>query len=91
MIKWEYQHKDNDLPPEAEKAREFFNDYIHEYLAFNIGYHVSLFYVINSKDSDRKIPHIINASYLNDVCYLMKYKSISPHAMNMIYRSLFLR
>ncbi len=23
VIKWEDQHKDKDLPPEAEKAREF--------------------------------------------------------------------
>ncbi len=91
VIKWDDQHKDKNLSPEAERAREFFNDYIHEYLAFNMGYRVSLFYAMNSVDSDGKIPHIIDASYLNDVCYLMKYKSISPHAMNMIYRYLFLR
>ncbi len=91
VIKWDDQHKGKNLSPEVEISRKFFNNYIHEYLAFNTGYLVSLSYVMNSADSDGKIPHIIDARYFNDVCYLMKYKSISPHAMNMIYRSLFLR
>ena len=78
----------NILSPEQQKLRDIIKDYGNAYLAFMLGYRACEFFQKNSKEV-KKLPSNIDEDYIETVCYLMKYKSISPHAMGMIFRSLF--
>ena len=71
-----------------QKARDFIVDYGHVYLAFSLGYGICRYFE-RGADSKRGLPDP-NDKYVEAACYLMKYKSISPHAMGFIYHSLFL-
>ena len=80
------------LAPDQQKARDFIVDYGHVYLAFSLGYSICLYFereVDRETAGKRALPNP-NDKYVEAVCYLMKYKSISPHAMGFIYHSLFL-
>lgn len=73
--------------PEQKKIRKaLFDDYGNVFLAFVLGYKSCLKF--ERARTNKPIPEP-DTDYLETVCYLMKYKSISPHAMGMIYRSLF--
>ena len=85
---WPPESTDQMVTPRQEEARAFLVEYGHVYLAFSIGYKICLFYERESVSVDRASP-TLNKNYTQSVCYLMKYKSISPHAMGFIYRSLF--
>ena len=64
-----------------QKAREFLLDYGHDYLAFCLGFKICSFFEKYGCD--------IDINYIESICYVIKNKSISPHAMMMVYRSLF--
>ena len=59
-------------------------EYGHVYLAFAAGYKICAFF-----ESERSVIPEPDKNYIDGICYLMKYKSISPHALGFIYRSLF--
>ena len=59
-------------------------EYGHVYLAFAAGYKICAFF-----ESERSVIPEPDKDYIDSICYLMKYKSISPHALGFIYRSLF--
>lgn len=76
------KHK-SDLSKNEKEEREMVFQYGRQYHAFFLGYEICW----NMKHKKQFTG--INLSYAESVCRLMKYKSISPHAMGMIYRSLF--
>ena len=85
---WDGERDDDVLTPAQHKERQFLRDYRHVYLAFWLGYKICLFYEREIAPAGRTLP-APDTSYTQSICYLMKYKSISPHAMVFIYRSLF--
>ena len=85
---WKGEIDGDELTPAQKNERAFLLDYRHVYLAFWLGYKICLFYERETAPAGRILP-TPDKSYTRSVCYLMKYKSISPHAMGFIYRSLF--
>lgn len=68
--------------------RKLLDDYSRAFLAFYFGYRICYFIEANSEKGGGALPRP-DMDYLKSLCYVMKYKSLSPHAMGMIYRSLF--
>ena len=75
-------------PSSQKKARDFLVNYGHAYLAFGLGFGICLYFEREAAGK-RPLPNP-DSNYLKAACHLMKYKSISPHAIGFIYRSLFL-
>lgn len=88
VIGWHAQ-EDAFLATESplKEWRTFFEKYGHAFLAFALGYHICHYYEAQKGNAPRRKPGL---DYLGDMCYVMKYKNISPHAMGMVYRALFL-
>ena len=72
--------KNQDL----DNVTDIMIEYGHVYLAFATGYTICRFF-----ESWRSTIPELDKDYIDGICYLMKYKSISPHALGFIYRSLF--
>ena len=87
VFKW--READAMLPEKHEEARKFFIDYGHVFQAFNMGYEICLYFERHRIPVIQNPPRDVDKDYVQTVCYLMKYKNISPHAMGFIYRSLF--
>ena len=71
-----------------EKARDFIKKYGNVYLAFSCEYKICLYYEQGDMLAGTKMPEP-DQNYFESICYLMKYKSVSPHSLGFIYRSLF--
>lgn len=64
--------------------------YHNEYLAFDFGFQIIKFYELGKSDPSERAETIqLSADYYRTMCHFMKYKTVSPHAINLIYRSLF--
>lgn len=79
------------LTDDEKSFRELFYAYGSEYLAFDFGYQFVKFYengrcpISETKKSQKDID-----DYYYTVCHFMKYKTVSPHAMHLLYASLFM-
>ena len=69
--------------------REFFGKYSRAFLAFSFGDLVCSAIERNAQKNTGRQPRPLDMDYLESICYVMKYKNLSPHAMGMIYRSLY--
>jgi len=67
-------------------------EYECELPAYTLGLDLCKFFEHGASDEEYRDVNKprITMSYLRSVCYLMRFKSLSPHAMGMIYRSLFI-
>ena len=75
---------------ESEKAfRSLMLTYCNEYVAFDIGYQIVMLYEMG-KPGQRAEKVKISRDYLQTVCHFLKYKTVSPHAIQLILRSTFL-
>ena len=74
---------------EERKVRDFLQSYGHVALAFALGFRICHNFE-RGKGDDTPLP-FPDEDYVNGACYLMKYKSIPPHAIGFIYRSLFFK
>jgi hypothetical protein len=76
---------------EDEKAfRLLMLGYCNEYLAFDLGFQlVKLHEIHPSKPNARASTIRPSADYIQRMCQFMKYKHVSPHALHLIYSSLF--
>jgi hypothetical protein len=71
---------------------DFLLRYGNEFVPFRLGYETSLFYECFCKGMARQPSrYAIGPTYVREVCHLLKTKSVSPHALYLIYRSLFNR
>ena len=79
----------NGMPSQRQRRiqEELLIEYGHVYLAFVFGYKLCLFFV--REDTRGKTMPELDQNYIESICYLMKYKSVSPHSLGFIYRSLF--
>ena len=89
IVGWENIKREKPLSPEEEKFREFLFEYGRVYLPFLLGYRICWFFEDNRKDRDSKLPGFLDQNYVNIACYFMRYKNVSPHALGLVYRSLF--
>ena len=71
-----------------EEVRDFIKKYGNVYLAFSCGYKICLYYEQGVAPAGTEMPEP-DQSYIESICYLMKYKNVSPHSLGFIYRSLF--
>lgn len=71
-------------------TRELIEAFPSEFAAFNFGMYIcSSFQTENKKNPTVPAIEDNNYNYYWDICYLLKRKSLSPHSLGMIYRSLF--
>jgi hypothetical protein len=81
--------QDNDLDEKQKKFRKIFVNYSNEYPAFDLGFQFcNLYYTVRSGNSSTAAVEL-EPNFVEDMCYFLKYKSVSPHAIAMIYRSIF--
>lgn len=70
-----------------DKLYDALKMYPSEFLAFNFG--LTICHSLISEEETPALPSSDYISYTQTVCYMMRFKSISPHALGLIYRSLF--
>lgn len=77
---------------QVKELQHLLTKYGRSFLAFHLGYEICHFYERNREEGGLpgSAPRIPDADFVETLCYVMKYKNLSPHAMGMIYRSLFL-
>ena len=65
--------------------------YCNEYIAFDFGYQISRYYEIAKQGgSVRAAGMAPPEEYYLTMCHFLKYKTVSPHALFLVYKSLFL-
>lgn len=85
-----YDSRDLSMPPGSETLAELIKNYPSDLLAFSMGLAICHFF-----ESHQNAPSVVpkveenQYDYYKAICYVMKFKNLSPHAMGMIYRSLF--
>jgi hypothetical protein len=83
----------SELPmtPRQQDFRELLFGYCNEFLAFDLGYQICRHYEARQKDtpSERARTLLPSLAYYKTVCHFIKFKTVSPDAMHLIYKSLF--
>jgi hypothetical protein len=79
------------LRPREKELRGILLGYHNEYLAFDLGYQLCKYYEVKhlDKPSERARDLVLSPDYYQTVCHFMKYKNVSPHALHLIYKSIF--
>lgn len=78
--------------PEDIQLKELLFKYGNEYLAFDLGYRICRFFEIGRVDYPlAPDARVLTQDYLRTVSHFLKVKNVSPHAMYLILKSLFLR
>ncbi len=80
----------DDLYPDERDLRKFLTKYGTEYLAFDFGFQVCLYYQLERTQNPSQFSPALSGEYLVDVCHMMKFKHVSPHAMFLVYKSIFI-
>lgn len=88
-----YDLRDLNMAYRAHPAlSELLKKYPSELPAFDFGMTVCDFFERHRKENASGVPAVgecDNFDYHESVCYLMKFKNLSPHSLGMIYRSLY--
>ena len=77
-----------DMFPDERDRRDIFSKYGMEFLAFDFGFKICQYYELEKLDSPRPYSPALSGEYLVDVCHMMKFKHVSPHAMFLVYKSI---
>lgn len=88
IMMWEETEKKENLSDEQKFYRDVTFELGRAYHAFKLGYGICRHFEMH-QGSSSKSQFLIDMDYIKTICYLMKYKNVSPHAMGVIYRSLF--
>ncbi|SDO49114.1 hypothetical protein [Afipia sp. GAS231] len=84
---------ESEMPmlPKERALRELLTGYVNEYLAFDFGYQICKYYETKNKSNPSPRAPILALSpdYYQMTSHFMKFKNVSPHAMHLIYKSLF--
>jgi hypothetical protein len=80
-----------DLSTDEIAFRDLLFGYANEYLAIDLGFQFCRYYEISKAGgSTRANSLILDEDYIRTNCHFLKYKNVSPHALYLIYKSLFL-
>lgn len=80
----------DDLSEQQIAFRDLLYAYGNEYLAFDLGFQFCRFYETDGSGKCRADTLSLSEEYYRTMCHFLKYKTVSPHAMFLIYKSLFL-
>jgi hypothetical protein len=76
---------------DEQAFRNLLFGYANEYLAFDLGFQVCKYYELSKREpSERARTVSPTTDYYTIMCHYLKYKTVSPHAMFAIYKSIFL-
>jgi len=78
-----------DLTNQEKAFRDILYGYANEYLAFDLAYQFCRFYESQRENGPNLSAFKIDRDYIITVCNFLKYKSVSPHALTVILKSLF--
>jgi hypothetical protein len=87
---WHVSQEDPYIYPDEEKKRDFITRYGSEFLAFDFGFQICSYYAQERLDKSKTDMPRISMEYLTNICHMLKFKHVSPHALYLIYESLFL-
>jgi len=87
---WHALQEDEYLYPEEIEKRDFIAKYGSEFIAFDFGFQICSYYALERLDNPLHAQPRLTMDYLTDVCHMLKFKHASPHALYLIYESLFL-
>ena len=96
VVRWDNQDgvSRHGIDQDTKKTADLIFEFGRSFHAFMIGYRVCWFFEHNKEatlpETVRRPLPTIDEDYIRVICYAMKYKNASPHAMGLIYRSLFL-
>jgi hypothetical protein len=80
-----------DLSSDEKAFRDLLFGYCNEYLAFDLGFQFCRYYEIGKAGgSARANSLVLDENYIRTACHFLKYKQVSPHALFLLYKSLFL-
>lgn len=80
----------DDLYEDENALRELLSNYGNEYFALDFGLMICRYYEEERLDKQKdKISLSISTDFLIDICHMLKFKNVSPHAIYLIYKSLF--
>ena len=82
---------DNQKLPSQQRKKlpEFFPNYYDVVLAFDLGFRLCNFVECNRKKNPIQKKILSSDGYIRQTCQFLKYKNVSPHALGLIYQSLF--
>jgi len=79
------------LSKDEQQFRDLLLPYANEYIALDFGFQIVKFYELGKAQSSKRAETLtMPADYYRTACHFLKYKTVSPHAINLIYRSLFM-
>lgn len=79
----------DDLYQDEKDRRELLNKYGTEFMAFDFGFQICQYYEMEKIDNPLHEPPALSGEYIHDVCYMMKFKHVSPHSLFLVYKSIF--
>lgn len=79
-----------DLYSDEVQRRDLLRRYGEEFLAFDFGYKICLYYEMERLENPRSEPPALTLTHLIDICHMLKFKNVSPHALYLIYKSIFM-
>lgn len=81
----------NDILEALAEEQEIFYKYANEYFAFDVGFricrNVEIWRKLRPGEQRRYI--VTRMQFLNDICVVLKTKSVSPHGLYLVYHALF--
>jgi hypothetical protein len=79
------------LTDDEREFRKLLLGYCNEYLAFDYAYQICKYYELGKEGGSERAASLIPVrEYYVTACQFMKYKNVSPHALHLILKSLFL-
>ncbi len=77
--------------PSTEDLRELLEKYPSELLAFEFGFAICHYFESEKEGNSTAMPAIDANSldFYKTICYMMKFKNMSPHSLGAVYRALY--
>lgn len=90
IIAFTAEDDDINCDKDVIELREFLRDYGEVFLAFDLGLQICRFFERHKEgaNTNARDPSL-DIKYAQMICYYLKYKNVSPHAITLIYASLF--
>lgn len=80
--------QDQIVTTDEQAFRDLLLGYSNEYVAFEIGFQICKFFESDA-GSERARTLIPSTDYYQIMCHFLKYKTVSPHALMLTFKSLF--
>ena len=88
-----YLEEIRDLEPGSKRLalRNLLQSHTNEYLAFDWAFQICLFYEQTKPPSGnpRAKAELLTEDYVRTICHFLKSKNVSPHALFLVFKSLF--